>query len=87
MNNWRSLYWNFFNFLTRRVMALGFVGVGIILSVSALPNLLPGGTVQDNGVPSDDIVLRTFSVVFPLIVSLLGVLLFRAKPFYPPWLK
>ena len=68
-------------------MALGFVIAGLILAVAALPNLLPGGTVQYNGAPTDDMVFRFTSVVFPLIVSLLGVLLFRAEPFYPPWLK
>lgn len=64
-------------------MALGFIFGGFILFIYGIPNILPGGTVQLNGEPTDDIVFRLFSALFPLIVVVLGVFLFRAKPYYP----
>lgn len=83
MNSYRLSYWRFFNFLTRRVMASCFMFGGLILFIYGVPNLLPGGTVQVNGQPTDDIVFRLFSVLFPLIMTVLGIFLFRANPYYP----
>lgn len=79
----RKLFWQFFNFLIRRIIALGFVFGGIILFIYGVPSILPGGTVQFNGEPTDDMVLRFFSALFPLVVVVLGIFLFRAKPYYP----
>lgn len=68
-------------------MAPSFVVVGLVLFFTSIPNILPGGTVQYDGAPTDDFLFRVISVLFPLIVSFLGVLLFRIKPYYPPWVK
>lgn len=81
--NIRKSYWQFFNFLVRRVIAVGFILGGAILFIYGLVNILPGGTVQFNGQSTDDLFLRFFSALFPLIVVMLGIFLFRANPFYP----
>jgi hypothetical protein len=78
-----DLYWKFFNFIVRRVLAIGFIGVGLILAAYGLPNVLPGGTVLVNGIASDDLVFRWLSVLLPLIAVALGVALFKAAPFKP----
>jgi hypothetical protein len=64
-------------------MALGFIFGGFILFIYEAPDILPGGTVQLNGQPTDDIVIRLFSALFPLIMMVLGIFLFRVKPYYP----
>lgn len=78
-----TLYWRIFNFLVRRVVATGFVAGGLVVALRSVGSLLPGGTINVNGVPSDDFVFRLFAVLLPLIVSVLGVALYRAKPFSP----
>jgi hypothetical protein len=78
-----SLYWRIFNVLARRVVAPGFILVGLVIAVVNTPALLPGGTIPVEGSPSTDLVMRIVSVVLPLLVSALGVALFRAKPFNP----
>jgi hypothetical protein len=78
-----KLYWQFLNFLIRRIVAVGFVFGGIVLFVYGVPSILPGGIVQFNGQPTDDMVFRIFSALFPLVVVVLGIFLFRAKPYYP----
>lgn len=79
----RLAYWRFLNFLVRRVVALGFVGTGAVISIWNLPSVLPGGAIGVNGQPSSDIGMRALAVALPLLVAGLGVLLFRANPFYP----
>jgi hypothetical protein len=64
-------------------MSGGLILAGIILFIYGIPNILPGGTVLVEGIPSDDIVMRLFSALFPLIATALGILLFRVKPYYP----
>ena len=80
----RGIYWRLINFLVRRVTAVGFIVVGSILVLEFLPALMdPAGTIPVNGVPESDLGFRLMGVAFPAIVVVLGVLLFRAKPFYP----
>jgi hypothetical protein len=76
-------HWKAFNFLVRRIVALGFVAVGLILTLYGLPNLLPGGTILVDGISSDDLVLRWVSVLLPLVLALFGVALFRIQPYVP----
>jgi hypothetical protein len=83
VDSFKILHWRFFNFFTRRIMASCFICGGLILFVYGLPSILPGGTVQLNGQPTDDLVFRLFSALIPLIVTALGVFLFRANPYYP----
>lgn len=64
-------------------MASCFIFGGLALFISGVPNILPGGTVQLNGQPTDDLVFRLFSALFPLIATVLGFFLFRVKPYYP----
>ena len=79
-----TLYWRLFNFLARRVVAVGFMVVGSILCLYFLPSLIdPKGTIPVNGVPESDIVYRVLAVVLPAIVAALGVLLYRVRPWYP----
>jgi hypothetical protein len=79
----RKLYWQFLNLLIRRILAAGFVCGGIVLFIYGIPSILPGGTAPFNGQPTGDIVFRLFSALFPLLVVVLGIFLFRAKPYYP----
>ncbi len=44
---------------------------------------MPDGTVNVEGAPSTDMVMRLVAVVLPLVVAGLGVLLFRVLPFNP----
>jgi len=76
-------YWRFFNFVLRRIVATGFMLIGLIVASSQARSLLPGGTVDVNGAPSGDLILRILAVGLPLFVSVFGVFLFRAKPYYP----
>ena len=78
-----SMYWRIFNFLVRRVVAVGFIVVGLAVGLMSLPALLPGGTVNIDGSPTSDIALRLVSVFLPLVVGALGVALYRAVPFDP----
>lgn len=83
MNDLRLIYWRLFNFLTRRVLACSFLVGGIVLFIASVPNVFPGGTVQYDGQATDDMGFRVISVLFPLIVVVLGIFLFRVKPYYP----
>jgi hypothetical protein len=79
-----TFYWRLFNFLARRVVAVGFMIVGSILCLYFLPSLIdPKGTIPVNGIPESDIVYRLFAVVLPAIVAGLGLLLYRVRPWYP----
>lgn len=73
-------YNRFLFFLIRRVVAPGFVLFGSLLTLVNLPSLAPGATIEFNGVPTDDLVIRSISVLMPLVVAILGVMLYRAKP-------
>jgi hypothetical protein len=77
------MHYRFFNFLVRRVIAVGFIVGGALVGFSYLGALLPGGTIVVDGSPNDDLVLRIAVVGFPFLLSALGVALFRAKPFNP----
>lgn len=74
-------HWKLFNFLTRRVMAVSFVIGGIASAASALPNILPGGTILVDGVPTDDLVIRWVSFILPLLLIPIGIFLFKSAPF------
>ena len=76
-------YWLFFNFMVRRVVASGFVVIGLIIALSNFKAILPDGTIMMNGSPTDDIVLRAVSVFMPLVISVLGIALYRVEPFKP----
>jgi hypothetical protein len=85
---WRRLYFRAFNFLVRRVVAVGFVVIGSIVGLSGLPALLdPSAAVLWNGEPTTDLVIKAFGVVMPLVAAILGVLLFRAPAWYPAELR
>jgi hypothetical protein len=73
-------YLTFLSFAARRIVAPMFVLGGGIMAVVNLPTLLPGRTIMVNGVPSDDLVLRAASVVFPLLVAALGAAMYRSLP-------
>jgi hypothetical protein len=75
-------YWRFFNFMVRRVLAVWLVFVGSIMCVYFLPSLLdPKGTIPVNGVPESDVVYRLFAVLMPALMAVLGVLLYRVRPY------
>ena len=76
------LYWKFFNFVLRRIVAVGFMLIGLVVAFSQVRSLIPNGNLDD-GVPSGDLTLRILAVGLPLLVSVFGVFLFRAKPYYP----
>jgi hypothetical protein len=78
-----NLYWRVFNFFVRRVVAVGFMVIGLVIAIGNSPSLLPGHTIDVNGTPNDDIVMRCIAVFLPLVAAVLGLLLFRAKPYDP----
>lgn len=79
----RRLYWDFVNFLTRRVVAISFIAGGTAMGIMGSGYLLPGATVLVNGSPSDDLVMRLFAALMPWVMMALGVLLYRVAAFYP----
>ncbi len=72
-----------FNFFARRIFGPSCVFVGTILALTNIGAILPGGTINMNGAPTDDLVLRIFAVVWPSVMAVLGVALYRAKPYAP----
>lgn len=78
-----TAYWRTFNFLIRRVFAIGSISAGIVLAIVDIPALLPDGTVNVDGVPTSDLVFRLLSVAVPLLFVIIGLALFRVKPYYP----
>ncbi|XLZ71019.1 hypothetical protein ABT364_03375 [Massilia sp. SR12] len=82
-----TLYWRFFNFFVRRVVAIAFIIGGIVLTASGIPSILPGGTINVDGIPSDDLVFRWVAFLLPLVLAAFGVALYRAKPYIPIWRK
>lgn len=78
-----KLYWRAFNFAIRRILAVWFIIAGTFMALVAIPNLLPGATIQVDGRPSDDMVLRVTMVLLPLILSGFGIAFYRAKPYEP----
>ncbi len=71
------------DFVGRRVISVIFAIGGTILAVVNLRFLLPGATMEFDGKPTDDIVLRTVAFVFPLVIAVLGVLMYRVPPRSP----
>lgn len=78
-----DVHWKVFNLSVRRFIAIGFVVIGLVLTLFGIPSVLPGGTVLVNGVPSDDLVLRWIVLLLPLVVVLLDIALYRAQPYVP----
>ncbi|MFZ6816113.1 hypothetical protein ACO0K3_16705 [Undibacterium sp. Rencai35W] len=78
-----EVHWKLFNFLTRRVMAVSFVVGGSVMAVLSVSNILPGGMVLVNGIPSDDLVFRWVTFLLPLLLVPFGVALFKVAPFVP----
>ena len=78
-----DIYWRAFNFLARRVVATCFLFGGLVVAGSNITAVLPGGTISVDGYLSSDILLRIAVVVVPLFMAVVGVLLFRSKPYYP----
>ena len=67
------------SFAIRRVFALGCIGVGGVLGLLNLQYLVPGATIEVNGEPTGDIVIRLLSVIFPVFATLFGIFLFRLR--------
>ena len=79
-DKYTRIHYRLVDFGARRVVAPGFIVVGLLVAAVGMPAVLPGGIVLVNGVPDDDLVMRWASVLLPLLVSGLGVALYRAKP-------
>lgn len=63
-----------------RAVSVGFALIGGLLGLINLRYLLPGATMLWNGKPTDDLVLRIAACALPLVISVLGVLMYRAHP-------
>lgn len=68
------------NIFSRRVLAPGVIIVGTILALYGVRYLMAEATINVNGVPTDDLVMRIVGVAMPLLAVVFGLLLFRAKP-------
>jgi len=66
-------------------MALVFAVGGVIMAAASVPYVLPGGTIDVDGVPTDDLVFRWAVFLLPLIVAAFGIALYRAKPYISFW--
>ena len=78
-----DIYWRFFNFFVRRVVAITWVVIGFVMACANVPLLLPGATIEVDGTSTDDLLYRVCAVVLPLLAAIAGVLLFRAEPYNP----
>ena len=78
-----DIYWRFFNFFVRRVIAITWVVIGLVIAFANVPLLLPGATIEVDGTSTDDLVYRVCAVVLPLLAAIAGVLLFRTEPYRP----
>lgn len=78
-----TTYWRVLNFFVRRIVAVAFAVGGVAVALASAHAILPGGTINVDGVPSADLVFRWSAVLLPLVVAALGVALFRVKPFTP----
>jgi hypothetical protein len=65
-----------------RTVSAAFAAIGGIIGLINLRYLLPGATIDVDGKPTDDLVLRFLACALPLIVSGIGFLMYRAHP--PP---
>ena len=63
-----------------RAVSVGFAGIGGLLGLANLRYLFPGATMMWNGKPTDDLLLRVIACVLPFVMSVLGVLMYRAHP-------
>jgi len=80
----RKLYWRFFNFMARRVLAIWFMIAGTIGIITSVPPMLnPNGTVPVNGVPDPNFFWRLLPFLLGILFTFFGVLLYRARPWYP----
>jgi hypothetical protein len=78
-----AIYWRLFDFLVRRIVAISFIVGGLMVAGSSFSSLLPGGGILVNGQPNTDIVFRLLGVLAPLVVVIMGIALFRSRPFNP----
>lgn len=69
------LYWQFFNTLIKFVGVLSIIA-GALISVSFMLNIL-----------KTDLYIRLFGSIIPLLGILFGLLLIKAKNFYPQHIK
>ena len=77
------MYLRFFNIFVRRVVAITWIVIGLIITCANLPLLLPGATIEIDGARTDDLVYRACAVLIPFLGVVAGVLFFRSKPYRP----
>lgn len=82
-SRYERIHWRAFNFLAKLTGWAFLIGGSLLGSYSLLSAFVAGNTVLVNGVPSSDIVNRTLAVVLPFVMALFGVLIVRAKPYFP----
>ena len=70
-------YWCFFGWMA--------IIIGSLVGLSHIHRLFdPEATINVNGVEeSATFYIKLLAVIFPLVISVLGVFIIRAKPFYP----
>ena len=83
MSLYERAHWAAFNFIARRVVGPAFFLGGLLLGGSNVPSVLPGGVIEFNGAPNDDLVLRLLAVLLPFLLSALGLALTFAPPYKP----
>jgi hypothetical protein len=78
-------YWNFFNKSARVVGGL-LCGAGMLIGLyNIMLMLFPGINVSGStGVDSFD---KWISVVFPIIIGVLGFLVTKSDPYFPPHIE
>ncbi len=83
MSRLEKVFWRVFNVCVR-IVGVGFIIAGGIICLWGVSLLLrSNSTISVNGVPTDDVFVKTIITIVPFLVALLGVLLVRA-PYYEP---
>jgi hypothetical protein len=71
------------DYLLRRVVSIVFIMGGMVMVIGGIATLLdPDATVMVNGSPERSVVFKLVLVLVPAVVAFVGVLLFRARPFF-----
>ena len=75
-----SLYARFISFMTHRFVAAWFMVLGTLMALMDSYVLLPGKTLDFNGKPASNLLIRLLYVFFPLFVAFFGWLLWHYRP-------
>lgn len=83
-NQFEYVFWTVLNFSVRRIMAIAWLLGGGIATLSSVVTLFDSSaSINIEGVPSSDPMVKLLGVAIPLVVTLFGWLFLRIPKYYP----